>query len=214
MLYFATVMAKCPLCSERSGKRPCPAKGARICPTCCGTKREVEIDCPSDCAYLKQGRRYETNLNPIGTETPHREFSQQFRHRYGVVITTLAQVILEERVGNPSLLDADVREVLEALKATTKTLSSGIHYETLPQGGAAAMSLYRGLKSLVDEMMRPHGLTDDALRVSEAPDVLDFIVVSVDLHSGGRPKSRRYLDWLSSVAPAPDKDESGHPIVP
>ena len=214
MLYCATVMAKCPLCSQRSGKRFCPAKGVKICPTCCGTKREIEIECPSDCAYLKQGRRYESNQNPIAPATPHREFSQQFRHRYASVITTLAQVILEERVGNSSLLDSDVREALEALKATTRTLSAGIYYETLPESGAAPMSVYRGLKSMIDEMMKPQGPTHDALRASEAPDVVDFIAVSLDLHSGGRPKSRRYLDWLSSVAPAPVKHESGHLIVP
>ena len=213
MLYFATVMAKCPLCSQRSGKRQCPAKGVKICPTCCGTKREIEIECPSDCAYLKQGRRYESNQNPIASDTPHREFSQQFRHRYASVITSLAQVILEERVGNSSLLDGDVREALEALKATTKTLSAGIYYETLPERGAGAMSLFRRLKSVIDEMMQPQGPAHDALRASEVPEVLDFIVVSVDLHSGGRPKSRRYLDWLSSVAPAPINDESGHLIV-
>jgi hypothetical protein len=44
--------ARCPLCRERKGRRPCPAKGVSICSQCCGTKRRVEIACPSDCVYL------------------------------------------------------------------------------------------------------------------------------------------------------------------
>jgi hypothetical protein len=44
--------ARCPLCRERKGRRPCPAKGALICSHCCGTKRRVEIACPGDCVYL------------------------------------------------------------------------------------------------------------------------------------------------------------------
>jgi hypothetical protein len=185
----------------------------KICPTCCGTKREIEIECPSDCRYLKTGRSYEARQAQVATK-PSREFSQQFRHRYAVVITTLAHAILEERSENPSMLDSDIRDAFEALKATTKTLSAGIYYETLPEGGASAMGLYRRVKTLVDQMMQPQGPAADALRASDAPDVLDFIVVSVELHSLGRPKSRRYLDWLSSVAPAPVRDDPGRLIVP
>ena len=52
---------KCLLCESRKGKRFCPAKAGQICPVCCGTKREVEIDCPSDCVYLHAGREYESS---------------------------------------------------------------------------------------------------------------------------------------------------------
>lgn len=30
-----------------------------ICAICCGAEREVSIDCPSDCRYLLEARRYE-----------------------------------------------------------------------------------------------------------------------------------------------------------
>lgn len=206
-------MAKCPLCSQRSAKRYCPAKATKICPTCCGTKREIEIECPSECAYLRAGRKYEVRDGLAIAERPHREFSQQFRHRYAPVITALAQAILEERAGNASLLDKDVRDAFEALKATTRTLSAGIYYETLPDGGPSAMGLFRRVQTLIDRlidrMMEPQGPGPTPLRASDVPDVLDFIVVSVDLHSGNRPKSRRYLDWLSSVAPPPTREDPG-----
>src|SRR5512133_3975440 len=43
---------QCPLCRQRAARRACPAVGREICPVCCGTKRLVEIACPSDCGYL------------------------------------------------------------------------------------------------------------------------------------------------------------------
>ncbi|MFH2007567.1 MAG: hypothetical protein ABI333_13360 [bacterium] len=44
--------AQCTLCNQRKGKRPCPARGAPICPQCCARNRVAVIDCPPDCSYL------------------------------------------------------------------------------------------------------------------------------------------------------------------
>src|SRR5580658_7378891 len=50
---------RCPICGKRRPERFCPAKGEKICSVCCGTEREVTLDCPSDCAYLIAAHRYE-----------------------------------------------------------------------------------------------------------------------------------------------------------
>src|SRR2546430_17653885 len=50
----------CPICDRRKPARFCPAKGEKICAVCCGTEREVTIDCPSDCSYLIAAHRYES----------------------------------------------------------------------------------------------------------------------------------------------------------
>ena len=47
-------MAKCPQCNRRKGKRPCPALDAKICESCCGKFRGVEIQCPIDCPIFKR----------------------------------------------------------------------------------------------------------------------------------------------------------------
>ncbi len=54
-------MAKCGSCAARKGKRNCPALGAVICPECCGSKRQRQIDCPSDCFFLGKSREYFTD---------------------------------------------------------------------------------------------------------------------------------------------------------
>ena len=49
----------CPICEKRKPGRFCPTKVEKICSVCCGTEREVSIDCPSNCAYLVSAHRYE-----------------------------------------------------------------------------------------------------------------------------------------------------------
>ena len=49
----------CPICEIRKEKRFCPAVHGRICAQCCGEQREVTLDCPSDCPYLRQAREHE-----------------------------------------------------------------------------------------------------------------------------------------------------------
>ena len=49
----------CAICEKRKAKRFCPAVHGRICPQCCGEQREVTLDCPSDCPYLRQAREHE-----------------------------------------------------------------------------------------------------------------------------------------------------------
>src|SRR5579875_3093926 len=48
----------CPICQKRKAKRHCPAKSEMICAICCGTEREVTIDCPLDCPHLVASRQH------------------------------------------------------------------------------------------------------------------------------------------------------------
>src|SRR6185436_16570672 len=189
-------MAMCPLCSARAGKRYCPAKETQICAVCCGTKREIEIDCPSSCAYLKASRMYEAEKPIIEPEmrTKIRKYDDTFVKRYHHVLEAVNRAVIEERMASNWLVDNDVVEAYKALSATMKTLSSGIYYESLPEG-AVRLSLFRRLKDLFDELMKPDPAVDrPVLKVSEAVDVLEFVTFAVQLNSSVRPRSRRYLD--------------------
>ena len=208
-------MARCPLCSERSAKRFCPAKDTEICAVCCGTHREIDIDCPSTCIHLKAGQLYESERKPVDAALANRvqNFGQQFVQHYGPILALLGQAVAEERRVNSWLVDADVAEVYKALAATMKTLSSGIYYETLPEG-PIRIALFRRLKLIFDGLMEGKGQTR-SLRVGEVLNILDFLMLALQLNSSGRPKSRRYLDWLaeaSEVSQAPE--ESSGLIIP
>ena len=192
-------MARCPLCSDRSAKRYCPAKQTSICAVCCGTKREVEIDCPSSCPHLKAGRTYEAKKHIPNAQTAARTrvFDDSFLVRHAPALNELSRAIVEQRIASPWLVDTDVIEVYKALAATLKTLSSGIYYETLPEG-PVRLALFRRLKAALDSFMDPAlDRPEDTLKVSEAGDLLDFLMLTATTNFNARPKSRQYLDWLA-----------------
>jgi hypothetical protein len=129
--------------------------------------------------------------------------------RYGAVLTLLGKAVADERLRAPWLVDQDVAEVYKALAATMKTLSSGIYYESLPEG-PARIALFRALKSILDASMEPSETQERLLRVSEVLDVLDFLILAVATNSSGRPRSRQFLDWISSASgvSAPSQESS------
>lgn len=125
-------MSKCPLCDQRKGRRLCPARGALVCPHCCGTKRRVEIACPEDCVYLAGGhagswqgrttekerdaRRLAPFLAPLG------EGQQQL---FLLALRGLAAVGAQHRHADDRLL----LETVGTLRKTTETREKGILYE-------------------------------------------------------------------------------------
>src|SRR5689334_20805974 len=102
-------MPRCPLCSERSAKRYCPAKESQICTVCCGTKREVEIDCPAGCPHLQAGRLYEAEKRPLDPELAARvqPLGQEFILKFSPIMDALSLAVAEERLSSPWLVDND-----------------------------------------------------------------------------------------------------------
>src|ERR1039458_9315295 len=49
----------CALCETRRPRRYCPGVRGEICTTCCGTEREMTVDCPPDCEFLLEARKHD-----------------------------------------------------------------------------------------------------------------------------------------------------------
>lgn len=128
----------CPLCGQRKARRDCPALGRQICAVCCGTKRQIEIRCPADCAYLlsalahppavvqRQRQRDLTALVPTLQGLTERQ-SQLF-----FVIATFLSRHRADALQQPR--DPDVAAAAAALAATYETSVRGIIYEHQPAG--------------------------------------------------------------------------------
>jgi len=194
---------KCPLCGARKAKRLCPAKGFQICPVCCGTKREVEIDCPSDCRYLHEGREYETGRIARAGQLPRRTarlWDGKFLSQHYRVLYALWRIILEERNRFPELIDTDVQATLDALIQTYETLDRGIYFESLPPS-SLQRDLYSALKSLLEASDKELDVSTNRLKTETILDCLRFqkeLAAEVVLP---RPKSRAFLDELQKLAP-------------
>lgn len=165
--------------------------------------------------HLKAGQSYESERKPIDPAVLARvqNFGQDFVQHYGPILAVMGQTVTEERRTSGWLVDADVAEVYKALSATMKTLSSGIYYETVPEGPIRA-SLFRRLKSILDRLMEASD-TQRALRTSEVLNILEFLSLTVALNSSGRPKSRQYLEWIAAASgPLEPSAESSRLIIP
>ena len=192
---------KCPLCVGRKAKRFCPAKAAQICPTCCGTKREVEIDCPSDCVYLHSGREYETQrMVERGQFTPTTErlWADEFYQRNFSLLAGLWHLILAGRIDTPEMVDSDAKAVVNSLIRTYQTMESGIYYDHVPDS-YVQKTLYHSVKSHLDEQDKNPDVTTAHLKTSVLLDCLHLTSEMISISTLPRPKSRAFLDYLDAT---------------
>lgn len=193
---------KCLLCESRKAKRFCPAKAAQICPVCCGTKREVEIDCPSDCVYLHAGREYEsskvarTTLPPRRTE---RLWEPSFLRTSYPLMMGLSQVISAVRHRSPELADSDVQATFDSLLQTFNTLDKGIYYDFAPER-LVQKELYVALRQFLQAPAEHRLVSQSHPTTAQILDVLQFMKELSAQFVLPRPKSRAFLDHLESIA--------------
>ena len=190
----------CSLCETRKEKRFCPALHDRICAGCCGTHRELILDCPSDCSYLKQARGYD-RLRPELFEDErwfaHVQVEEDLLDAHPVLLQDLVESMMQSALANSSLRDRDVIDALTALVRSFETRAhSGLHYEPpLPSlGQQAVIEELREVIADYDEEGREMG--DPHLRDSDALKALVFILRLALDRSSGRPLSRGFLDFL------------------
>lgn len=210
----------CPICEKRRAKRYCPARVETICTVCCGTEREVTIDCPSDCVYLMESRKHELDRREVDWKTVPFSDAQVPRStvaRHQLLISQLAFAISKYAAENPSVADSDVIASLKSLAESYQTLSNGIYYEK-PPDYVLQRGLYEALGSAITEYKKA-GSADPGFetpRDSEVRDLLIFLTQLGATRTNGRPKGRAYLDLLRSQIKSDElqKSSSGLLVVP
>jgi hypothetical protein len=210
----------CPICERRKAVRFCPAKGEKICAVCCGTEREVTIDCPSDCSYLVAAHRYEDGHQrslPADTPLLDEKIPQDIVYTQQQLMSALAFSIAKFCALQPSAVDTDVLASLQALAETYKTLNSGIIYEK-PPVAPLPRELYGALTAFLAELKKQQAqrASSASLKDSDVFYLLVFLYRMGLLRTNGRPRSRRFIEFLRGQFPqAPElKREESRIIVP
>jgi len=196
----------CPICEKRKAARFCPAKGEKICAVCCGTEREVTINCPSDCPYLIAAHRYENeHQRRIPADTPllDEKIPQDVVYRHQQLMTAMAFSIAKFCSVQPAAADTDVLAALQALAETYKTLSSGIIYEK-PPVALLPRELYAAMIALLAEIKRQQAERTASVNVKDTEIfyLLVFLYRMGLLRTNGRLRSRRFIEFLRSQFPA------------
>jgi hypothetical protein len=199
---------KCQICDTRKARRHCPGVNGEICSICCGNEREVSISCPLDCPYLAEARLHEKPhvVNP--EEVPNRdvEVTEEFLREHEALLVFLSTKLMKAALGSAGALDSDVREALESLIRTYRTLQSGLYYETRPTNLIAAgihQRMQEAVESLRAEIAERNAMP---LRDAEILGILVFLE-RVELHeNNGRPRSRAFIDYLRKYFTPSDQD--------
>jgi hypothetical protein len=190
----------CPICEKRKAKRFCPARAETICTVCCGTEREVSIDCPSDCAYLVESRKHDLGRREVEwSSVPFADtkIPSSFVVQHEPLILALGYAICLNARDNPALTDTDAIAGVRALAEAYQTLSSGIYYEK-PPDYAVQRGLYDALKAAIENYRQTETRNTgiQTVRDSEIRDALIFLAQLGATRANGRPKGRAYLDLL------------------
>ena len=151
----------CPLCSKRPAKRTCPALARDICPTCCATKRLVEIRCPSDCTFLGASQKHpaavvrkqqEHDIAVLIGALGHRPTELQLQ-----LFFLIGSVIVRYRPdGFMTLGDGDVADAAAAMAGTLEAAGRGVIAE-LPGGNPVSEGLRRQIDGFLAEVGRRAG---------------------------------------------------------
>jgi hypothetical protein len=202
----------CSICEIRKEKRFCPALHGRICPQCCGEQREVTLDCPSDCVYLKQARDHEKprsadQIDPAALFL-NVDVSDQFMYEREHLLMGLTFALAKAVRSDRSLNDGDLIAALSALSTSYQRLvNSGLHYEqAIPS--AAQQRVAAEIESMLKEYReaeRKH-MGYSNLGDSEVLKALVFLVRLGHGRTSGRPKSRALAEFV--LAQFPEKESS------
>jgi len=192
----------CPICEKRKAKRYCPAKTESICSVCCGTQREVTIDCPSDCAYLVESRKHDLGRREIDwSSVPFADtrIPSSFVARQERLILALGYAVCLNARDNAALVDSDVIAGLQSLAEAYQTLASGIYYEKPPEY-VLQRGLYDALKVAIEDYKKTESQNTGlaTVRDGDIRDALIFLSQLGATRTNGRPKGRAYLDLLRS----------------
>lgn len=198
----------CAICQTRRPRRFCPGVRGDICTLCCGTEREVTVDCPLDCEYLRQAHKHE-KPQPFSPEAlPNQDLmlSRDTLDENEEFLTFLAQALGRAAASNPAVVDFDIREALEASIRTHRTLQSGLVYESLPANPLAA-GLCRVLDATIEEFRRAEAerLGIHKTRESIVLGLLVFLQHFEISYNNGRRRGRAFLDALLDFYSLPEE---------
>jgi hypothetical protein len=205
----------------RKPKRYCPAKAEMICAVCCGEKREVTIDCPSDCSHLVAARRWEREhrkpITPADVPYPDMSLPMDLIHEHQPLISGLGYTILKAAAGASDVDDSSAIEALAALAETYRTLGTGLYYER-PPDSPVARAVYMQLTQFLSEYRQAEQKQSGfgGVKDSEIFRLLVFLLRVAKYETNGRPRSRAFLDFLRAQFPraAESQPEPSRIIVP
>jgi hypothetical protein len=176
-----------------------------ICTICCGTEREVTVSCPLDCPYLADARIHDKPVPLDPEQVPNRDITltEDFLENNEQLIVLVGQALASAAFDIQGAVDFDVREALESMIRTYRTLQSGVYYQSIPTNPLAA-SIYSAVEGAVEQFRREEHQRLGMSKTRDA-DVLGVFVFLQRIErdrNNGRRRGRAFLDAMRQFYPA------------
>ena len=204
---------KCPACGTRRARRACPALGQQICPVCCGTKRRVEIACPSDCSYLRSAHAHPPAVvqrqqeRDLGFFLP---LLAQLTERQQQIAVLLQAAVRAAGPDAPLRSDADVEQAAKATAETFETASRGIVYEHRATS-LDAQRLAGRMQALIEEQRKEGVRVPDADVAAAARCIEAAARDAREVLDGGDGAYLALVDRL--LKSTKESDSEGEPLI-
>ena len=203
----------CALCEKGKARRECPGVRGWICSPCCGAEREVTVDCPFDCFYLREARKHEKEQTPTAEMIPFPgiEVPDAFLAEHEQLIAAVGLQMLRYALADRKTTDHDLQAAIEKLVKTYESLSSGIYYESLPEE-PTQIGAFREIKKFLDEYQENERKKGAVAPLKESDVIRSLVFWSrwAALRSNGRARGRAFIDFLRQSYP----ESAGKPDEP
>jgi hypothetical protein len=172
---------------------------------CCGTKRLVEIRCPTDCGYLATSREH-PSAAAVRQQQEDLEVAVQlvrdFNERQSQIFFLVATFIVRYQPAElHALNDNDVAEATAAIAATLETAARGVIYEHQAATGPGAR-LAAALKPLLADAGKNGGSPFERDTSVVLRRIEEF---ASHRQGGGRDNPRAFVERLGRVITKTDE---------
>ncbi|MBZ5620822.1 MAG: hypothetical protein LAQ69_19155 [Acidobacteriia bacterium] len=160
----------------------------------------MTVTCPLDCEFLQEARKHEKRepFHPEELPNPDIRLPRKFLQDNHDLLVFLGRALALLAGGASEAVDFDVREALDALIRTYRTLQNGVYYETLPQN-ILAMNVYRIVQHGLAQFRQKERERLGMSKTRDA-DVIGLLVYLQRLElsrNNGRRRGRAFLGALS-----------------
>jgi hypothetical protein len=173
------------------------------------------VDCPFDCPHLQDARVHDRPAEIDLENLPNRDITvtEEFLADNEPLVNFLSQTLVSAALATPGAVDFDVREALDGLVRTYRTLESGVYYQSMPANPLAA-AIFQAVAQAPDAFREQERQRFGIAKTRDA-DVLGVLVflqrIELD-RNNGRRRGRAFLDAMrrfqQGPAEAPPPSES------
>jgi hypothetical protein len=170
------------------------------------------VNCPLECPYLAEARKHEPQPAVNPQEFPNNDIrvDEGFLRRNEALLILISSALARAALDTRGVIDNDMKEALEGLVRTYRTLQTGLVYEARPDNPLAARVYSSVQERLTDisERLKEHG---QSMRDADVLGIFAFLQRMEIQHNNGKPKGRAFIHFLAGFLPAVSEDSAPGP---